>query len=142
MQRATAAGLESPCCLGETKLNEAVRSALPTKGAAGYWTPWNWMHGLHALLRRVQLIIGVDSGLIQLAAASGAPNLALHGATSAALTGGWAINRFWPPPSAVRPDCLEPAITVAKDALGVICQWHHPVMLNFPPTVFGRRHWS
>ncbi len=39
------------------------------------------------LLQRVRLVIGVDSGLTHLAAALGTPTLALHGATSAALTG-------------------------------------------------------
>ena len=40
-----------------------------------------------ALLQRARLVIGVDSGLTHLAAALGAPTLALHGSTSAALTG-------------------------------------------------------
>ena len=43
--------------------------------------------GLSCLLQRARLVIGVDSGLTHLAAALGAPTLALHGSTSHELTG-------------------------------------------------------
>ena len=45
------------------------------------------LDGWIGLLQSTRLVIGVDSGLTHLAAALGAPTLALHGSTSAALTG-------------------------------------------------------
>ena len=66
---------------------EHGRAARIAEGGAGRVLDALDLSDLVALLQRARLVIGVDSGLTHLAAALGAPTLALHGSTSHELTG-------------------------------------------------------
>lgn len=85
VRRAMAAGLEPLLPWG----NEAERSRARRIAEQGGGRVLDALEldGWVALLQRARLVVGVDSGLTQLAAALGAPTLALHGSTSAELTG-------------------------------------------------------
>lgn len=84
-QRAVAAGLEPLLPWGNAV--EGRRAQRIAEQGGGRVLDALDLHGWIALLQGVRLVIGVDSGLTHLAAALGAPTLALHGPTSAALTG-------------------------------------------------------
>ena len=85
VRRATAAGLEPLLPWGNE--SERSRARHIAEQGGGRVLDALELDGWIALLRCARLVIGVDSGLTHLAAALGAPTLALHGATSAALTG-------------------------------------------------------
>ena len=84
-QRAVTAGLEPLLPWGNAV--ERSRAQRIAEQGGGRVLDALDLHGWIDLLQRTRLVIGVDSGLTHLAAALGAPTLALHGSTSAALTG-------------------------------------------------------
>lgn len=84
-RRAAAAGL--PVALPWGNAAERARAERIAQAGDATVLPALTLAELMAELRQARLVVGVDSGLTHLAAALGAPTLALHGSTSNALTG-------------------------------------------------------
>ena len=84
-RRAAAAGLRVALPWGNAAERARAERIAQAGGAAVL--PALTLAELMDELRQVRLVVGVDSGLTHLAAALGAPTLALHGSTSSALTG-------------------------------------------------------
>ena len=84
-QRATASGL-GPLLPWGNEVERSRARRIAEQGGGRVLDALD-LDGWIALFQRTRLVIGVDSGLTHLAAALGTPTLALHGASSAALTG-------------------------------------------------------
>ncbi|HYC76363.1 MAG TPA: glycosyltransferase family 9 protein [Planctomycetota bacterium] len=67
---------------GDVAANEALRRALPRESLRGRWTDWSRRLDLRAgqaLMERLDLVVGSDSGPLHLAASAGTPAVAVFG---------------------------------------------------------------